>query len=177
MKRVASIELLAEYIGAAAAVALVREFGGLSIKVPKRPAGRVWARLVDAMGEQGASDLVDSFGGEGLYIARNAVEEREQRRQQIAALAAQGKTFAQIARMYTYAARYTERGIRRILAGTPGEANAPKCRGRHGVAHPGQMGLLHADGSPALPAPDTLEGVWNFIAAPSQRADNVPAET
>jgi len=173
LKRVASIELLAEYIGAAAAVALVREFGGLSIKVPKRPAGRVWARLVDAMGEQGASDLVDSFGGEGLYIARNAVEELEQRRQQIAALAAKGKSYAQIARMYTYAARYTERGIRRILASTPGDVHTPRRTGHH----PNQMGLLHADGSPALPAPDTLEGVWGRVATVHQRADSVPAET
>ena len=173
MKRVASIEMLAEYIGARASVALVREFGGLSIKVPKRPAGEIWRQLVASLGEASAADLVECFGGEGLYIARNAAEEREQRRVQIVAMQSRGMSPAQIAKVFTYAARFTERGIRRILAGTPGSACAP-CRGkRH--HNPNQIGLLYADGTSALPAPETLEGVWGSIATPS-RADSVPAD-
>lgn len=170
MTRAASIETLAEYIGAAGAVALVQEFGGLSVKVPKHPAGRVWSKLVACMGERSAADLVESFGGEGLYIARNEAEARSQRRAQLAAMHAQGLSLSQIAKAYTYTQRYTERGIRRILDGTPGSACAP-CRGRR-HHNPNQIDLLHTDGTSALPTPDDLQGVWANVV----RVDSVPTD-
>lgn len=164
MKRVASIETLSEYIGAAAAVRLSQAMGGTSVKVPKNPAGSVWAELVQALGERSATELVECFGGEGLYIARNAAEEREQRRAEIAQALAAGKSYREIARTMTVTTRYTERGLRRIMA------SEPHCHRAHRVAHhPDQMGLFQAD-APPLNAEFPLGAAWGgIVAVPAAR--------
>lgn len=159
MKRVASIETLAEYLGAAAAVRITQELGGTSLKVPKHKAGRVWEMLLRHIGERSAADLVECFGGEGLYIARNAAEEREQRRAQVAALLAQGKSYAEIARTMTVTTRFTERGLRRMMCAS---AHAVRTPGKH-HHHPGQLGLQNCDGTPALPEPGSLGAVWGSV--------------
>lgn len=152
---------MAEYLGAAAAVRITQELGGTSLKVPKHKAGRVWEMLLRHIGERSATELVECFGGEGLYIARNAAEEREQRRAQVAALLAQGKSYAEIARTMTVTTRFTERGLRRMMcAATPHDGYARRHSPRY--AHPGQTDMF-ASPPVALPEPGTLGAVWGSV--------------
>lgn len=117
--RPASLQLLAEYIGEAAAGRLAQAFGGTSLKVPRRCVGKQWRALLDALGEGAASELIAAFGGEHLYIARNAAQERAALRARVLHRLARGESLREIALTETVAVRYTERALRRLIAAAP----------------------------------------------------------
>lgn len=82
MPRPADLSLLTALIGPEAVRALVREFGGLPVAVPKRCDGAAYAALAEVVGKDAADVLVKHFGGEVLTVpkcqaaalaARNAV--------------------------------------------------------------------------------------------------------
>ena len=54
-------------IGRDAAQCLVRDFGGRTIGIPKRPNG---TRLAESVGDSAADKLSKRFGGERVYIAK-----------------------------------------------------------------------------------------------------------
>lgn len=143
MKHCVSLSILCDYIGPTATARLVEVAGGETLKIPKRRAGRVWAKLAQAMGTDGAGNLVDNFGGEGLYIATNHAATVAQRRAEVARLRQQGHSFAEIARSFKVTTTYTERGVRK-LAGASHSAH------RHGAAS-AQL---------ALPMPDPLAALF-----------------
>lgn len=114
--------MLAEYIGEEAAARLADAFGGCQVKVPKRRDGVWWARLVEAIGERDAEELCRIFGGESIYIPRNASSGREELRRLVLRRLAAGETFAEIARSLEFRVRYSERGLRKLVAG-PGNVS------------------------------------------------------
>ncbi|WP_131112184.1 Mor transcription activator family protein [Sulfuricystis thermophila] len=110
-------QLLTEYLGEAAAARLCAALGGCQIKIPKRRDGVWWARLVEAIGERDAEELCRIFGGESIYIPRNAASGREELRRLVLRRLAAGETFAEIARSLEFRVRYSERGLRKLVAG------------------------------------------------------------
>lgn len=113
--RVAGLALLSEYIGDAAASRLRAYWGGCQIKVPKSMSGVWWQRLVETLGERDAAELCEVFGGETLYIPRNAAEERDELRRRVKDLLDAGMSYVEIARRLTFQVRYTERGLRKLM--------------------------------------------------------------
>lgn len=116
------LAILADYLGSPAVAVLVQHFGGQTLKVPRRAAGKTWARLCDALGDSLAHTLIDNFGGEALYIAINHRQFVAWRRERAAALRAQGMSYAQIARALPSPVAYTERGVRKMIAGQRADA-------------------------------------------------------
>lgn len=116
MDKVVILSTLADYIGEDAAARLVATLGGCQIKIPKRHRGVWWDRLVRAIGVRGAEDLCTAFAGESLYIPRNDAGERAARRQAVLDALAAGMTFAEIARRMEFRVRYSERGLRKLVA-------------------------------------------------------------
>ena len=117
MHKIGTIATLAEYIGDAAASRLCAALGGCQVKIPKRRDGVWWDRLVAAIGPRDAEELCTAFAGESLYIPRNAADERAARRQAVLDGLAAGMTFAEIARSLEFRVRYSERGLRKLVAG------------------------------------------------------------
>jgi len=124
LKHCISITTLIDYIGQGPAGRLTQALGGQSIKIPKRQAGRTWAQLVQIMGEAAAATLCEHFGSESLYIARDHRSALNQRRADVAALRAQGLSFAQISTRLKYTTTYTERGVRRLVESPPKDSAA-----------------------------------------------------
>lgn len=116
MKRCASLAILADYIGDAAAGRLAACFGGTMVKIPKRRAGVTWTRLAAAIGAEAAATLVETHAGEALYIARNADDEKRVRHAEVLARLRAGESPTAIARSYSWTAVYSERWVRRIRA-------------------------------------------------------------
>jgi hypothetical protein len=142
--RVAGLTLLAEYIGDDAARKLCMAWGGCPVKVPKGRAGLWWQRLVQTLGERDAGEFCEAFGGETLYIPRNAADEREAIRQRVATMLADGMSYLQIARTLTFQVRYTERGLRKLME--------RRVKPDRRAEDPRQMSLL--------PEPDVLHAAW-----------------
>jgi hypothetical protein len=117
MHKIGTIATLAEYVGEAAAARLCAALGGCQVKIPKRRDGVWWDRLVAAIGPRDAEELCSAFGGESLYIPRNAADGRAARRQAVLDCLAAGMTFAEIARSLEFRVRYSERGLRKLVAG------------------------------------------------------------
>ena len=107
--------MLAEYLGDEAAGRLRTAWGGCPIKVPKGKTGIWWQRLVATLGEREAAELCEAFGGETLYIPRNAAEERDAMRRRVKDLLDAGLSYVEIARRLTFQVRYTERGLRKLM--------------------------------------------------------------
>jgi hypothetical protein len=111
-----SIATLTDYIGAAAAARLVLHYGGQTLKLPKRPTGRIFEGLCLSIGDEAAADLVESFGGEPLYVAMNQRQLVEMRRQEVIRRRAAGESFAHIASAMTFTSRFSERWVRKLAA-------------------------------------------------------------
>lgn len=66
----AVIQEIIQLIGHAKAMALVREFGGQELRIPRSEMGDTWAALAEVIGEKAMAILANSFGGgDPLYIA------------------------------------------------------------------------------------------------------------
>lgn len=111
-----SIGILIDHIGDGPAARLISHFGGLDVHIPKHPEGAKYERLVCIMGADIAAELVRVFGGECLYIAKNAKEARHIHRKIISERRANGETWQQIASTYHFQASFTERWVRKLGA-------------------------------------------------------------
>ena len=64
------IQEIVRLIGHSHAMALVHEFGGQELRIPKTEASDTWAALVEVIGEPATRQLAASLGGgEPIYIA------------------------------------------------------------------------------------------------------------
>lgn len=63
------IREIVRLIGHGAAMALVHEFGGQDLRIPKTDASATWAALAEVIGEPAMKTLARAFGGEQLSIA------------------------------------------------------------------------------------------------------------
>lgn len=153
--RVAGLTMLAEYLGDEAAGKLRTAWGGCPIKVPKGKAGLWWRRLVETLGERDAAELCEVFGGETLYIPRNAAEERDAMRRRVKELLEAGLSYVEIARRLTFQVRYTERGLRKLMEKRVAAVARHACDDL-------QMSLL--------PQPQALQAAWA-----TRKAEPVPA--
>ena len=118
-RRVISITnstVLSEYIGEGAAAKLVESFGGCQIKIPKRRSGVWWDRIVATIGQKDAEELCNVFAGESIYIPINADDERAARCRVVLDALNSGMTYAEIARSMRFCIRYSERGLRKLVA-------------------------------------------------------------
>ena len=61
---------LVEVVGLDSTIDLVRMFGGDELKIPERTDGdsRIWTALLDAVGKQAATQLVERFAGTRIYV-------------------------------------------------------------------------------------------------------------
>jgi hypothetical protein len=121
LKQCVSIQLLADHIGDGPAMRLVTHMGGLDLHIPKRPQGKLHAELIRVMGEGTTAELLRVFGGERLYIAKDARAAKEIHQRIIAEKRAAGETWQQIASTYTFNVSFTERWIRKL-----GGADTPR---------------------------------------------------
>lgn len=65
----AVIQEIVRLIGHGPAMAVVREFGGQELRIPKTDAADTWAALAEVIGEPMTKALAASMGGEEIYIA------------------------------------------------------------------------------------------------------------
>lgn len=65
----ATIQELVRVIGHGKAMALVREFGGDNLAVPRTEEADLWHALVEVIGEAATRRLAAEWGGEYLYIS------------------------------------------------------------------------------------------------------------
>lgn len=63
------IREIVRLIGHGPAMALVREFGGQDLRIPKTEASATWAALAEVIGEPAMKTLARAFGGEQLSVA------------------------------------------------------------------------------------------------------------
>jgi Mor family transcriptional regulator len=92
----------------------VTHYGGLDIHVPKIPRGRLYDDLIRTMGDGTTAELVRVFGGERLYITKDAKAAKAMHRRIIAEKRAAGETWQHIAKNYTFVAKFSERWVRKL---------------------------------------------------------------
>ena len=63
------IQEIIRHIGHGHAMALVREFGGQDLRIPKADGSDLYAALVEVIGERATKALCAAMGGEEIYIA------------------------------------------------------------------------------------------------------------
>ncbi|MBV5298255.1 MAG: hypothetical protein JZU64_09005 [Rhodoferax sp.] len=105
---------MADHIGDAPAMRLVTHFGGLDIHIPKRSHGRLYDDLIRVMGEATTQELVRVYGGERLYIAKDAQAAKALHQRLIAEKRAAGETWQQVAKSYTFKTSFSERWVRKL---------------------------------------------------------------
>ena len=81
----ATIRELVDLIGHGKAMALVREFGGQELRLPRTPESAVWAALAEIIGEAPTQALAAWRGGEYLYISLCAAPLRADRNRKMIA--------------------------------------------------------------------------------------------
>jgi hypothetical protein len=109
---------IVELLGHGAAARLALALGGREIRVPARRQGRTWEALVQAIGADAAARFCEYFQGERIYVASSQKLHTERNRAAVAKLRAQGKSWAEVARVIGY----TQRGARKLLEKRPGRA-------------------------------------------------------
>lgn len=70
MPRPADLSLLTALIGIDATRALVREFGGIPLAIPKRGDGAAYAALAEVVGKDAADALIKHYPGDVLTVPR-----------------------------------------------------------------------------------------------------------
>lgn len=104
----ASLIDVAETLGPRVAVALIDHFGGLEVKLPRRP--RSDHPIIKALGETDGTALCEFLGGQSIYVPHNRAGSR---RAEILAMEAAGFDRAAIARRL----QLSQRHVRRIANG------------------------------------------------------------
>lgn len=111
-----TVTLLKSVIGNEAATQLMqsKEFGGMSLEIPKTDKGRgapLVAHLTEVIGEAAVIALIAHFGGEKIYIPRDAQVARQQRNKNIIYQYSSGASVRELVGQYTL----SDRHIRSIL--------------------------------------------------------------
>lgn len=114
MKQCVSLSILADHIGTAPAGQMVAHFGGIDAHIPKRQRGRLYDDLIRVIGEAATVELMRVFGGERLYIAKDAKAEKVIHQRIIAERRAAGQTWQEVAKGYTFQAKFSERWVRKL---------------------------------------------------------------
>ncbi|MDB0571452.1 hypothetical protein LBW59_11795 [Ralstonia solanacearum] len=104
---------LMDFIGHEEAMALIREFGGVTLWIPKgiRTSGATYERLVEVVGQDAADKLVARYGGDRLSIPRCFRLLAQERWRRVIADYNSGMSAAMIARRHGI----TERAVWGIL--------------------------------------------------------------
>lgn len=100
---------------------MVTHFGGIDAHIPKRQRGRLYDDLIRVIGETATVELMRVFGGERLYIAKDAKAEKVIHQRIIAERRAAGQTWQEVAQGYTFQAKFSERWVRKL-----GGADTPR---------------------------------------------------
>jgi hypothetical protein len=118
---------IVDIIGMNAAMALVRNWPGIPLKVPagRRPAGIMMRRLAAVIGKEAALKFIRHYGGEVVVIPRCAVAIRVARDQCIINQYNNGVTAANLAREH----KLTVRHIRLILNRPGVDVTSDYCAG------------------------------------------------
>ena len=142
---------------------MVTHYGGLDVHIPKAEQGNNYDHLVRIMGADIAAELVRVFGGERLYIAKNAKEAKQMHRRIIAERRAAGETWQQIASTYTFKTRFSERWVRKL-----GASDQPTQQGHR----PQSVSAHHVDKRSLfdIPAPHHLNALYGKTDQDKQQA-------
>lgn len=97
-----SLHDLAETLGLGVALKLMQHFGGTEVIFPKRPSDE----LVALLGDDKASDVCHFLGGTHVYIPHGRAQRR---REEVASLAAAGRSRREIARTLGVSQRHVRR--------------------------------------------------------------------
>lgn len=103
---------IAEITSLEAALAVARQFGGTEIYVPREP--KPTDLLTQCVGPEDAKKIAEFYGGAHLEVPLAQSVRISERNEAIRRLAAQGKSAAELARMFGM----TARNVRRIKNGT-----------------------------------------------------------
>lgn len=105
MPRPADLSLLTALIGPNAVRALVREFGGIPVLIPKRCDGSAYAALEEVAGAAAANALVKHFHGEVLAVPKCQAQALSVRNAIIRAAYDDGSTARDLARQHDLSVR------------------------------------------------------------------------
>lgn len=108
----ASLREIQEMFGSDVAMSIKKRFAGIRLFIPKRLSPQ--HRLISLLGEENARRLSHHFGGETLFIPRDAKSERNRRNREIATRYDAGTPVRMLAQIY----KLTERQIYAILKST-----------------------------------------------------------
>lgn len=108
--------LLAQIIGPDAFEKLSAVHGGCDFIVPGSTGSERGQALVELVGIEAAKRLIAWGRSSRVYVPKMRIDIRQQRAAEIRALHRQGMTASQISRSYTFAARYSERAVFKILS-------------------------------------------------------------
>ncbi len=122
--------MLADYLGQETTEALIRELGGREIVVPINPRGVTWRRLVAAIGESAAHEMIRHFRGEKLYIPLGRATLVQAKREWVLQQWRAGRSIDEIARDAVFRVRHTRRWVHRVLARAKQEAREQEVRER-----------------------------------------------
>ena len=95
---------LVSYLGDKLAFALVEEFGGQELPIPKKPSAE--HPIAQTLGLHSMAALVQSFGGETITVHKRDSIARQIKHKRVAKLLASGKTQNQVAAQTGYTARH-----------------------------------------------------------------------
>ena len=113
-----SVRDIVELVGLPAALALVKAYGGIYLKVPVgNRDGQTRDRLIEMMGEEAALKFIAHYGGERISMPRCEAALRDERDRRIIADYDADISAAAIAQRE----RLTERQVRNILKRVPAE--------------------------------------------------------
>lgn len=101
---------LVSYLGDKLAFALVQEFGGQELAIPKRASAE--HAIAQTLGLHNMAALVQCFGGETITVHKHDSIARQIKHKRVARLLASGKTQNQVAAQTGYTARH----VRNIAA-------------------------------------------------------------
>jgi hypothetical protein len=108
--------LIERIIGREAYLALCDWSGGISLYVPSSLDTASGQHLCEEIGQEAADKLVQWAGGSTIAVPSRNDHAISRRRRELRTMRRRGMTVQEIARIYRYEGRYTERQIYRLLS-------------------------------------------------------------
>ena len=108
--------LIERIIGREAYLTLCDWSGGISLYVPSSLDTASGQHLVEELGHDAAIRLIQWAGGSTIAVPSRNEQAIQRRRRELAVMRRRGMTVQEIARIYRYEGRYTERQIYRLLS-------------------------------------------------------------
>lgn len=107
--------LIERIIGREAYLALCAWSGGISLYVPSTVETASGKHIAEEIGIEAAEKLIQWAGGSTIAVPSRNARTIEKRQREIKTMRRRGMTVQEIARIYRYEGRYTERQIYRLL--------------------------------------------------------------